>query len=146
MQHELKTCPYDFKAVARGWKCHEARRADRPFAAMDELILLEWIPEDDTTCDWRGSGMRGKFTGRALQARVTHLTQGQYQLPSDLAIMSIPASFPVYYWTETRRWVDTSLFRAEGSLIIPRNLDRPETWAPSELDSTLEYLASTGRA
>lgn len=89
MIHELKTWPDDFQAVADGLKTHEARCADRPFKVGDVLLLREWRPFIAALCHWRATRLLGRYTGRSLVAKVTHLTRGQYGLPPDLAIMSI---------------------------------------------------------
>jgi len=77
------------KAIEQRRKKHEARRADRPFAVGDTLRLREWEPAAPGDCNWRASGLAGRYTGHSLLVKVTHLTRGEYGLPPDLAIMSI---------------------------------------------------------
>lgn len=59
-EHELKTWPPYYQAVEEGRKPFEARKADRPFAVGDVLILKEFDPE------------RG-YSGRELRRRVTYM-------------------------------------------------------------------------
>lgn len=88
--HELKCWPADFDAVMRGVKVHEARRDDRGYANGDILRLLEWAPQNAKACQWDTTKkLRGTYTGRSVDVRVTHITRGEYGLPPDLAIMSI---------------------------------------------------------
>lgn len=89
MNHELKTWPDDFRAVVAGSKTHEARANDRHFSVGDFLSLVEWAPDQPASCDWKGRALSGTFTGASCLVEVTHVTVGQYGLPTDLAIMSI---------------------------------------------------------
>jgi hypothetical protein len=90
MLHDLKTWPEAFEAVMRGEKTHEARKNDRGFAVGDVLVLREWAPHNPAECDWQATAkLAGNYTGRTLMVDVTHITQGLYGLPPDLAIMSI---------------------------------------------------------
>lgn len=89
-RHELKIQPADFEAVLTGVMTHQARNNDRGFAVGDVLVLKEWRPSIRTdNCYWNITGQPGTFTGRVVEARVTHLTFGEYNLPRGLAIMSI---------------------------------------------------------
>ena len=89
MIHELKTQPQDFEAALNGTKTHEVRMASDSFAVGDHLILVE--------------RSAGKFTGRALSANVTYVTQDQCGFPSDMTIMSIqnPKEVCIYGGTWT---------------------------------------------
>ena len=92
-EHELKIWPAPFEAVVDRSKRHEIRRADRPFAVGDVLVLREWEPERE----WTGDGHRlmpqtdyNGYTGRWVQVRVTYVTQpGTWGLPADLCVMTI---------------------------------------------------------
>ena len=76
--HALKTWPEPFAAVLSGNKVHEIRKADRPFAVGDVLVLQEWDPETQD------------YTGDALSVKVTHLTPpGEWGLPDDICVMSV---------------------------------------------------------
>lgn len=58
MLHELKCLPAYFAAVCDGSKPFEVRRADRPFADGDVLLLHEWCEE---------------YTGRTQAVLVTYV-------------------------------------------------------------------------
>jgi len=47
MIHELKTWPEYFEQVRNGNKPFEVRKNDRYFSEGDEVLLKEFIPEDD---------------------------------------------------------------------------------------------------
>ena len=95
MQHQLKTQPEDWMAIARGEKTCEARKNDRDFGVGDTLALWEWIPAPETEpCNWQSSGQMGTYTGRVVQVWVKHIVEGRYGLPPDLAIMSIELLWP----------------------------------------------------
>lgn len=53
----LKTWPIYFRAIQSGEKTFEIRKADRPFAVGDSLILQEWDPETEryTGNEWNGN-------------------------------------------------------------------------------------------
>ena len=62
MVHQLKTWPEAFQAVWGGLKKYELRKDDREFKVGDGLFLREWDP------------VTKEYSGRALQATVTHIT------------------------------------------------------------------------
>ncbi len=77
MVHELKTWPEFFQAVVDGRKKVEVRLDDRGFAVGDTLTLREYD---------RGAG----YTGRAVKAAVTHITnQYRFGLRVGYVAMSI---------------------------------------------------------
>lgn len=99
--HELKTWPEPFAEIVAGAKRHEVRKADRPFAVGDSLILREWQPEREWTSDGHRlmpqPGYDG-YTGRRVLATVTYLTSGgTCGLPEGLCVMSIE---PVSTWRD----------------------------------------------
>ena len=67
MLHELKTWPRYFEAVIAGQKTFELRKADRPFAPGDVLLLQEWDPSSQ------------KYTGRYTERLVTYVTDESAQ-------------------------------------------------------------------
>lgn len=77
--HELKTWPGAFKAVAERIKRHEVRKTDdRSFAVGQVLWLREW--DDD----------KKAYTGQHMRALVTYLSApGTWGLPDNVAVMSI---------------------------------------------------------
>lgn len=80
MRHELKTWPGPFAAVLYGEKTYEIRKADRPFAVGDVLVLREWDP----------AAIGHGYTGRVLERTVVYLTPpGQWGLPPDLCVMGL---------------------------------------------------------
>lgn len=87
--HDLKTWPQPFAAVLTGEKTYEIRKADRPFAAGDRLLLREWDPEIWEHPTHGVPAARG-YTGRSILVEVTYLsTGGTWGLPADLCVMSI---------------------------------------------------------
>jgi hypothetical protein len=85
--HELKTWPTYYAAVAEGRKRFEARQNDRDFRMGDRLHLREWDPKAKA------------YTGRAAWYRVTYMMEGgvglDLGLPVGLCIMSIwPTTAP----------------------------------------------------
>lgn len=79
MTHELKCWPEFFAATANGMKTAELRREDRGFAPWDTLRLREWDPAT------------GEYTGRELEATVTHVLRGDgsFGLAAGWAMLSI---------------------------------------------------------
>lgn len=108
MRHDLKCWPAEFAAIERGENLHEIRRADRPYAVGDVLVLREWVPAHEGECTystltepWRckccgrkwDEPLPGHYTGRVLDRVVTHLTPGgAWRLPPDLCVMSIAST------------------------------------------------------
>jgi hypothetical protein len=64
MQHNLKTWPEYFDAVAIGAKTFEVRKHDRDYVVGDWLRLMEYDPETE------------RFTGREAMRRVTYILSG----------------------------------------------------------------------
>jgi hypothetical protein len=83
LKHELKTWPESFHAVWDGSKTYEIRKADRPFAVGDTLVLREFIPQQANP---------GIYTGRAIHAEVTWLNRGDWGLPPDLCVLALRIS------------------------------------------------------
>lgn len=79
MQHELKSWPQIFSAMATGSKLFDYRKVDRPYAIQDTLHLREWQP------------ITGTYTGREMRVKVMRIwTSGDIPgLPSDYVIMDI---------------------------------------------------------
>lgn len=65
MRHELKTWPVLFQASWAGVKPFEVRNNDRKFAVNDEVVLLEYVPEDD------------QYTGREIEGFIRYVS-GEY--------------------------------------------------------------------
>lgn len=79
MNHELKTWPEFFDAVASGAKTFEVRRDDRGFQVGDRLVLLRWQPSDR---GYQGGGYvnaTGDDVGFHSCARIT--ARITYKLP-----------------------------------------------------------------
>lgn len=62
MEHDLKTWPESYDAVARGDKTHEVRRCDRPYHVGDVLTLRRWDPQAE------------EYTGDVLHRQITYIT------------------------------------------------------------------------
>lgn len=78
VEHELKTWPALFEEVYSGAKPFEVRKADRPFARGDTLLLREWVPVQD------------RYTGRAVRRRVTFvLAGGQFGIGADHVVLGL---------------------------------------------------------
>ncbi len=63
-EHDLKCWPPYFEEVRSGVKPFEVRKADRPYAVGDVLLLREWRP------DWKD------YTGRVIRRRVSYILPG----------------------------------------------------------------------
>ena len=75
MIHNLKTLPKHYDDVLKGFKKFEVRYNDRDYKADDTLILQEY---------WRG-----KYTGRALSARVPYILDDPDYCKENFVIMSL---------------------------------------------------------
>jgi len=71
-EHDLKTWPSFFNAIAEGRKTFEARRADRDFDVGDVLILHEWDPTRNGSALSDCAG----YTTREMRVRVTYVLRG----------------------------------------------------------------------
>lgn len=82
-KHNLKIWPEYFKAVKEGKKTFELRKADRPFAVGDTLVLQEWDPATQ------------EYTGDSVDVQVTYiLSGGSFGLDSDYCILGfLPPGF-----------------------------------------------------
>jgi hypothetical protein len=89
MTHSLKTDPIVFQAVFDGSKTHEIRLNDRDFRVGDTLNLIE----TESSGDAMRAGARLKYTGRAVEKRVSHVLSG-YGLHPDWVILSFAAVLP----------------------------------------------------
>jgi hypothetical protein len=84
--HELKTDPEVFQAVFDGTKTYEIRKDDRGFAVGDKLALRETL---HTGRDM-AMGSPLVYTGRVVQAAVTHILTGPiYGLAAGWSICSM---------------------------------------------------------
>lgn len=73
-EHELKTWPKHYEALALGEKRFELRKNDRGFKAGDTLFLREWDPTS------------GEYSGRSMRATVTYLLAPAADEPADLGL------------------------------------------------------------
>lgn len=89
MIHSLKTDPAVFQAVFDGSKTHEIRLNDRDFRVGDTLNLIE----TESSGDAMRNGLPLKYTGRAIERRVSHVLNG-YGLNPDWVILSFAAVLP----------------------------------------------------
>lgn len=78
MIHKLKKWPEYFEEVFIGHKTFEIRKADRPFAKGDTLILKEWEPK------------KRHYTGREMVRTITYILEGdKFGIEKDFVVMSI---------------------------------------------------------
>lgn len=78
MIHELKTWNEYFEEVFMGHKTFEVRKADRPFAKGDTLILKEWNPKTE------------QYTGREMAIGVSYVLEGgQFGVEKGFVVMAI---------------------------------------------------------
>lgn len=77
--HELKADPTPFEDVYSGRKTAEVRLDDRGYKVGDVLHLRE---------HQRSGLVGGKYTGRELRRRVTHIQHG-YGLPEGVVVLSL---------------------------------------------------------
>lgn len=75
MVHSLKTLPKHYDNVLNGYKKFEVRYNDRDYKPDDTLILQEY---------WHG-----KYTGRALSARVPYILNDPDYCKENFVIMSL---------------------------------------------------------
>ena len=75
MVHNLKTLPKYYDNVLNGYKKFEVRYNDRDYKPDDTLILQEY---------WHG-----KYTGRALSARVPYILNDPDYCKENFVIMSL---------------------------------------------------------
>lgn len=75
--HELKTVQPHFEQVFSGKKRAEIRRDDRSFEVGDRLILREY------------DALSGIYSGRTIEARVTHVLSGFEGLAPGYVALSI---------------------------------------------------------
>lgn len=93
-RHELKTVQPHFGRVASGEKRFDIRKNDRGFAVSDTLVLREY--DADT----------GLFSGRAVEARVTHLISGYDGIEEGYVVMSIELVKELDESQENGPWVE----------------------------------------
>ena len=78
MIHELKTWNEYFEEVFMGHKTFEVRKADRPFAKGDTLILKEWNPKTE------------QYTGREMARGVSYVLEGgQFGVEKGFVVMAL---------------------------------------------------------
>lgn len=76
-QHELKTWPEFYKAIANGSKSFELRKYDRDFKVGDTLLLKEYDPDNDT------------YSGRQTSVLVTFIIADPTWVQDRMCCMSI---------------------------------------------------------
>lgn len=105
MTHYLKSWPGSFYAVADGRKKHEIRKADRPFAVGDSLVIEEWNPAvfesamkehvitempEPKVEQIKQEAITRAYTGRRILRKITYISlAGSWNLPADICILSI---------------------------------------------------------
>ena len=81
--HRLKTWPESWQAIDAGHKTAEFRLDDRGFEVGHFLELREWYPLVRDGERVHG----GRFTGRWMVVRVTHIERG-FGIPKGYAMLS----------------------------------------------------------
>ena len=88
MNHALKTWPEYFRAIANGSKTFEIRKADRPFAVGDTLVLREFDPET------------GEYTEFVLCRTITYiLNGGQFGIESGYVVLGLTEDYDFFKLT-----------------------------------------------
>lgn len=100
MQHELKSWPQIFMAMATGSKLFDYRKNDRPYSAQDTLYLREYQP------------ITGTYTGKEMRVKVMRVWTSVDipGLPADYVIMDIEP-------------MDAN-FKAPAAAYLPNNFSR----------------------
>lgn len=62
MKHHLKTLPQYFQAAWVGDKTFEIRKNDRNYKERDEVVLEEWLPDEEL------------HSGREIEGVINYLT------------------------------------------------------------------------
>lgn len=76
-KHKLKIWPEYFKAVKKGTKLYEIRKADRDFRVGDLLTLCEWSPKKET------------YTGNIIERKIGHvLPGGEFGIAEGYVVLS----------------------------------------------------------
>lgn len=97
-EHDLKTWPSEWEAIARGAKTFEVRsNRDRDFAVGDVLLLRKYDPASRYSGGLPGryvsaDGIEGVQDHQAatIRARVTYILHGgRFGLPDGVCVMSI---------------------------------------------------------
>lgn len=104
-KHNLKIWPEYFKAVKEGRKTFELRKADRPFAVGDTLVLQEWDPATQ------------EYTGDSVEVQITYiLPGGSFGLDSDYCILGfLPPGFRLVKEVPTFLEFVTTMMRVLGT-------------------------------
>lgn len=80
--HNLKEYPQYFEEVRTGKKTAEVRRADRPFAVGDQIVLHEYDGE--------------RFTGRTVAARITYIEKDEEYCKEGYVILNFVLLDPIF--------------------------------------------------
>lgn len=134
MRHELKTWRDPFCDVADGRKRHEIRKeTDRIFREGDLLFLREWNEETR------------KYTGRAVEARVLHITRGpEWDIPEGMVVMSIELAGELIEGTYPADQDDPEVTR---DLLMLASVDVPieavASWSPEERKAADDWASAS---
>jgi hypothetical protein len=86
VEHRLKCWPEHWKAIRLGFKSFEIRKNDRNYRPGDVLALGEFEPAKWTEGQ---EHPEGKFTGRVLKRKVTHVTSQHHGIVPGYVVMTI---------------------------------------------------------
>ncbi len=97
--HVLKTWPQQFRQVLDGSKTFEWRKADRPYAVSDLLLLLEFDPCAHCAGTGYAPGTvtygsccpapHGEYSGREVRRRITMIQRDMFGIPEDYVILAM---------------------------------------------------------
>lgn len=125
--HDLKCWPVPFAAILDGSKTFEWRKNDRDYRVGDMLHLREWTSDGE------------RYTGRTVDARVTYMLDGGFNIPDGYCIMGIarigvaPAS--------PNHAADVSQMRADLLQEIDDVIQGTAYWQGGRLDTIKHLLA-----
>lgn len=77
MLHALKTDPLYFDAILHGYKTFDVRKADRPFAPQDDIVLQEYEKDEE------------KYTGKEWYGKITYILDNPDYCKKGFVILGI---------------------------------------------------------
>lgn len=81
MLHALKTDPLYFAAIEAGNKTFDVRKSDRPFMSGDDIVLQEYIKEEE------------KYTGKEWYGKITYILDNPDYCKKGFVVLAITEKF-----------------------------------------------------